>query len=69
MLIHRAIIARELGIPCVNGVPGVIDMLHDGVIVTVDGYLGIVTVGAPEFDLELADAVEDTGSRASGEGL
>jgi len=23
--------------------------------VTVDGYLGIVTVGPPDFDLELAD--------------
>ena len=55
MLIHGAIIARELGIPCVNGVAGVIEMLHDGEIVTVDGHLGIVTVGAPEFDLELAD--------------
>lgn len=26
----------------------------------------IVTVGAPEFDLELADAVGNTGSRKSG---
>jgi pyruvate,water dikinase len=56
MLIHGAIIARELGIPCVNGVAGVVDVLHDGELVTVDGYLGIVTVGAPEFDLELANA-------------
>ena len=54
MLIHGAIIARELGIPCVNGVPGVVDALRDGALVTVDGYLGIVTVGPPEFDLELA---------------
>jgi pyruvate,water dikinase len=59
MLIHGAIIARELGIPCVNGVAGVIDMLRDGDMVTVDGHLGIVTVGAPEFDLELADAGGD----------
>jgi pyruvate,water dikinase len=59
MLIHGAIIARELGIPCVNGVAGVIEMLRDGDIVTVDGHLGIVTVGAPEFDLELADAGGD----------
>ncbi|HOW72802.1 MAG TPA: PEP-utilizing enzyme [Phycisphaerae bacterium] len=57
MLIHGAIIARELGIPCVNGVAGVIEMLRDGEIVTVDGYLGIVTVGTPDFDLGLADAV------------
>jgi pyruvate,water dikinase len=55
MLIHGAIIARELGIPCVNGVSGIVEMLRDGDVVTVDGHLGIVTVGAPEFDLELTD--------------
>jgi pyruvate,water dikinase len=60
MLIHGAIIARELRIPCVNGVANVIEMLRDGDIVTVDGHLGIVTVGAPEFDLELTD-VSGTG--------
>jgi pyruvate,water dikinase len=52
MLIHGAIIARELGVPCVNGVPYVTDLLHDGELVTVDGHLGVVTVGPPEFDLE-----------------
>ena len=52
MLIHGAIIARELGIPCVNGIPRAVEVLHDGELLTVDGYLGIVTVGAPEFDLE-----------------
>ena len=54
MLIHGAIIARELGIPCVNGIANAVDLLEDRQIVTVDGYLGIVTVGAPEFDLEKA---------------
>ena len=44
MLIHGAIIARELGIPCVNGVPRALERLADGDRVTVDGYLGIVTV-------------------------
>ncbi len=53
MLIHGAIIARELGIPCVNGVRNAADILTDGDLVSVDGHLGIVTVGAPEFDLEL----------------
>jgi pyruvate,water dikinase len=53
MLIHGAIIARELGIPCVNGVPDAADVLNQGQRVTVDGHLGIVTVGEPEFDLEL----------------
>lgn len=52
MLIHGAIIARELGIPCVNGVHQAADILRNGDFITVDGYLGIVTVGAPEFDLE-----------------
>jgi phosphohistidine swiveling domain-containing protein len=54
MLIHGAIIARELGIPCVNGIANAIELLEDGEIITVDGYLGIVTVGAPDFDLEKA---------------
>jgi pyruvate,water dikinase len=54
MLIHGAIIARELGIPCVNGIANAVDLLEDGEIVTVDGHLGIVTVGAPEFELEKA---------------
>jgi pyruvate,water dikinase len=52
MLIHGAIVARELGIPCVNGLKDVVDLIKDGEIVTVDGYLGIVTVGPPEFDME-----------------
>lgn len=68
MLIHGAIIAREFCLPCVNGVAGAIELLHDGDIVTVDGYLGIVTVGAPEFDLELADVAGITGSRKSRNG-
>lgn len=54
MLIHGAIIARELGVPCVNGIPHVVDLLKDEDSVTVDGYLGIVTVGPPDFDMELA---------------
>jgi phosphohistidine swiveling domain-containing protein len=45
MLIHGAILARELGIPCVNGVPGVTSSLRQGERITVDGDLGLVTVG------------------------
>ncbi len=66
MLIHGAIIARELGIPCVNGVAGVIDLLHDGDFITVDGHLGIVTVGEPEFDLEWSDVSALDGSGDNG---
>ena len=53
MLIHGVIIARELGIPCVNGIGGLMDLVADGDLLTVDGHLGIVTVGPPELDLEL----------------
>jgi phosphohistidine swiveling domain-containing protein len=44
MLIHGSIIAREYGIPCVTGAPNATILIHTGNTVTVDGYLGIVTV-------------------------
>jgi pyruvate,water dikinase len=44
MLIHGAIIAREYGLPCVTGVPDITAQVRDGDRLTVDGYLGIVTV-------------------------
>ena len=53
MLIHGAIIARELGIPCVNGVRDAAAILKNGDHVTVDGYLGIVTIGTADFELEM----------------
>ena len=55
MLIHGAIIARELGIACVNGVHDAMDLLEDQELVTVDGYLGIVSVGPPDFRAEGLD--------------
>ena len=44
MLIHGAIIAREYGLPCVTGVPEATVRLQTGDWITVDGFLGIVTV-------------------------
>jgi phosphoenolpyruvate synthase/pyruvate phosphate dikinase len=44
MLIHGAIIAREYGLPCVTGIPDAISLIHTGDEITVDGYLGIVTI-------------------------
>ncbi len=52
MLIHGAIIARELGIPCVNGVANAMHVICDGEELTVDGFLGIVTLGTPDFEME-----------------
>jgi phosphohistidine swiveling domain-containing protein len=45
MLIHGSIIAREYGIPCVTGVPQATSLIHNGDLVTVDGYIGIVIIG------------------------
>jgi pyruvate,water dikinase len=45
MLIHGAIIAREYGLPCVTGIAGATSLISNGDRLTVDGYLGIVTVG------------------------
>ena len=44
MLIHGAIIAREYGLPCVTGIPDADKIIHTGCQITVDGYLGIVTI-------------------------
>ncbi len=44
MLIHGAIIAREYGLPCITGVPDAVDLIENGQIIIVDGYLGIVTI-------------------------
>ena len=46
MLIHGAIIAREYGLPCVTGIPDATTLIQNGDEVTVDGYLGIVTIGS-----------------------
>lgn len=46
MLIHGAIIAREYGLPCVTGVPEATTLIRTGEIITLDGFLGIVTIGS-----------------------
>ena len=46
MLIHGAIIAREYGLPCVTGIPDATSLIETGDEMTVDGFLGIVTMGA-----------------------
>ncbi|MDX1708131.1 MAG: PEP/pyruvate-binding domain-containing protein [Desulfobacterales bacterium] len=49
MLVHGAIIAREYGLPCVTGIPDATQLIRNGDEVTVDGYLGIVTIGSAEL--------------------
>jgi pyruvate,water dikinase len=49
MLIHGAIIAREYGLPCVTGVANVIELVRTGDVVTVDGFLGLLTIGSTDL--------------------
>ena len=44
MLVHGAIIAREYGLPCITGVADATRLMETGHRLTVDGYLGIVTI-------------------------
>ena len=45
ILSHSAIVAREFAIPCVVGVRHATEILRDGMILTVDGGQGTITIG------------------------
>ena len=53
MLVHSSIIAREMNIPAVNGVSQVTELIETGDLVTVNGDLGLVVIGEPEFNMEM----------------
>lgn len=40
LLSHSAIVARELALPCIVGIPGLMDTLRDGEMVEMDGTAG-----------------------------
>ncbi|MFT6535981.1 MAG: pyruvate,water dikinase, partial [Loktanella salsilacus] len=42
LLSHSAIVARELGIPCVVGLKGATQWISDGELICVDGATGMV---------------------------
>jgi pyruvate,water dikinase len=47
LLSHSAIVAREMALPCVVGIPGLLQTLADGEVVEMDGTTGVVRrVGA-----------------------
>ena len=46
---HGAIIAREYGLPCITGIPDATTLIQTGDEITVDGYLGIVTLSNAEL--------------------
>ena len=41
-LSHSAVVARELGIPAIVGIPGLTEILSDGEVVKMDGENGTV---------------------------
>jgi pyruvate,water dikinase len=47
---HAAIVAREMGIPCIVGTKNATAVLHDGQIITVDAYNGLVYPGEVEVE-------------------
>jgi pyruvate,water dikinase len=42
LLAHAAIVAREFGIPLVDGAPDATRVIADGMLIVVDGSAGIV---------------------------
>jgi pyruvate,water dikinase len=42
ILSHAALVARELGVPCIVGIAGLLSTLRDGEVVEMDGATGIV---------------------------
>ena len=56
MTCHAAIVARELGIPCIVGTSNATHKLAEGMMVTVDGNTGVVTEGAEQKTEEVKAA-------------
>ena len=57
MTCHAAIVARELGVPCVVGTRTATSSLRDGELVTVDGAQGLIFEGATRRDVAVETAV------------
>jgi len=49
---HAALLARELGIPCVGGIARVMDLAHAGDDIIVDGTKGLVLINPDQATLE-----------------
>ncbi len=65
LLSHSAIVAREMGIPCVVGIAGLLDTLTDGEWVEMDGTTGIVRrLGAGPQEVAASDGTATTAGTA-----
>ncbi len=63
MTSHAAIVSRELGIPAVVGTREATVKIKDGMVVTVDGYRGIVYKGAVKLKKKEEEKVKEVGIR------
>ncbi|WP_051423489.1 phosphoenolpyruvate--protein phosphotransferase [Arthrobacter sp. MA-N2] len=57
---HAAILARQLGIPAVVSVPGLMALAEDGIQATVDGSTGELQINPSASDLAAFSAVEES---------
>jgi len=61
---HAALLARELGIPCVGGVPKLLEVVHTGDFVLVDGTEGNVVINPDSRALQgYEDALNEVRKR------
>ena len=49
---HAALLARELGIPCVGGIARIVDLTHEGDDMIVDGTKGLVLINPDQATLQ-----------------
>lgn len=62
MTCHAAIVARELGVPCIVGARTATKDLKDGMVVTVDGTHGRVLAGRPAGGAQTAPVAQTAGA-------
>lgn len=60
---HAALLARELGIPCVGGIVRIVDLTHEGDDMIVDGAKGLVLVNPDQAALQEYERAIEEGQR------
>ena len=68
MTSHAAIVARELGLPCIVGAHDATRALVTGTVVTVDGAAGTVSIGRVAPDVPATSTTRSRASKASARG-
>jgi phosphoenolpyruvate-protein phosphotransferase len=56
---HAALLARELGIPCVGGIPKLLETVHTGDVVLVNGIEGIAVINPDSQALQTYEGAVD----------